>query len=373
MLSIALGAIINKIEVTTEAAKKLGETAGKAIGNGFSSAIENASDASFRSKLGANVTMMGKVLKGQDVKDMTPEQKNTAQMTRMLSQGFESLGNTFKGLLTKSFDILETIYGELKKSSPLLQAVETLFNLAMQLFFMPLGNKLGELLIPAVIKLLDDVTAMWDAFGDMTLGEMFDHAIQWGIEALADFMEHIGDSLIEQGGWLADLGDVLKGLSSFFRNNFAGIVKTILSLVTTIVTHLGSMIGLIGTFMSLHYALQIATMAVIAASASMPWAAVAAGGIAAGVAIGGSALSWGIGAKIGLAEGGYVPATDGGQVHILGEGGEGEYVIPESKMGAFGGNTYNITVQSYSREETEHMIRNVVSGEISASRLRSGF
>jgi hypothetical protein len=37
------------------------------------------------------------------------------------------------------------------------------------------------------------------------------------------------------------------------------------------------------------------------------------------------------------AMGGYIPARPGGTLGILGEGGEGEYVIPESKMGAMGG------------------------------------
>lgn len=38
-----------------------------------------------------------------------------------------------------------------------------------------------------------------------------------------------------------------------------------------------------------------------------------------------------------LASGGYVPATPGGRIVRLAEGGQGEYVIPESKMGWFGG------------------------------------
>ena len=371
MISINAGLHVKKVELASEALKNL-ETAGKVMGDSISGSISKWSSAEFRNKLSANVTTMGKIIKGQDVEKMTPEQKNTAQMTRMLSQGFDKLSNTFKGLLTKSFDILESIYGKLRDASPLLQAVEQLFNLAMQLFFMPLGNKLGELLIPAVIDLVDKVTSMWDAFGDMTLGEMFNYAIEWGIQALAGFLYNIGDSLSEQGGWLADLGDMFKGLSKFVEKDLAGVVKAILTAVTWIVTHLGTMIGLIGTFMSLHYALQIATMAVIAASASMPWGAAMAGGIAAGVAIGGSTLSWGVGARIGLAEGGYVPATEGGQVHILGEGGEGEYVIPESKMGQFGGNTYNINNYMMSTDEMDRHIREVVSDEISSARLRGG-
>jgi TP901 family phage tail tape measure protein len=37
----------------------------------------------------------------------------------------------------------------------------------------------------------------------------------------------------------------------------------------------------------------------------------------------------------GMAEGGYVPPRDGGSIRVLGEGGEGEYVVPQSKVGRF--------------------------------------
>src|SRR5690606_41979168 len=45
-----------------------------------------------------------------------------------------------------------------------------------------------------------------------------------------------------------------------------------------------------------------------------------------------------------LASGGYVPATPGGRIVRLAEGGQGEYVIPESKMGWFGGPTIVVNV-----------------------------
>ena len=369
-LTLGLDAIIKNLKVDAQALKDLGEKAAESIVNNVQKASSNISSAEFKNNLSRNVTDMGKVLRGQDVEGMSPEQKQNAALTRTLSQGFEKLEGTFKGILTKSFDVLETIYGELRKASPLLQAVEQLFNLAMTLFFMPLGNKLGELLIPAVIKLVDNVMDIWDAFGGMTLGEMFEYAISAGINMLADFLNNIGDELIQQGGWIADLGELLKGLSSFVKNNLAGVIKTILDAVTWVVTHLGTMIGLIGTFMSLHYALQVATMAVIAASAEWGKTAIAMGVGAAAVGAIGSAVSWGVGSKIGLASGGYVPATEGGQVHILGEG---EYVIPESKMGALGGNSYTINNYMMSTDELDRHIRDVVRGEVSASRLRSGF
>jgi hypothetical protein len=45
-----------------------------------------------------------------------------------------------------------------------------------------------------------------------------------------------------------------------------------------------------------------------------------------------------------MARGGYVPARPGGTLINVGEGGQGEYVVPSSKMGR-GGVTVNVTVQ----------------------------
>lgn len=46
----------------------------------------------------------------------------------------------------------------------------------------------------------------------------------------------------------------------------------------------------------------------------------------------------------GLASGGYVPARPGGTAYILGEGGEGEHVIPDSKMGKRGGGDIHVHI-----------------------------
>jgi len=51
-----------------------------------------------------------------------------------------------------------------------------------------------------------------------------------------------------------------------------------------------------------------------------------------GIVAGGTAQ---IAGWVGLASGGYVPATPGGLAAVLAEGGEGEYVVPESKVGRF--------------------------------------
>lgn len=65
----------------------------------------------------------------------------------------------------------------------------------------------------------------------------------------------------------------------------------------------------------------------------------------------------------GMATGGYVPARYGGTLALLAEGGEGEYVVPESRIGGSGTLhvTHNITVQldgkTITREVRDELIR----------------
>ena len=61
-------------------------------------------------------------------------------------------------------------------------------------------------------------------------------------------------------------------------------------------------------------------------------------------------------------------------MRILAEAGEGEYVVPESKMSEMGA-TYNITnnFYGYTTEELESKVNSVISDQITSARLRSGF
>lgn len=66
----------------------------------------------------------------------------------------------------------------------------------------------------------------------------------------------------------------------------------------------------------------------------------------------------GPGGHYGYAAGGFVPATAGGQHAIVGEGGEGEWIIPQSKMG---GNTY-VKVYVGQREVRDIVVEAVTDG-----------
>lgn len=314
-----------------------------------------------------------KTIMSRDTSELSGSEKAKADMMNFASEGFKKGAQGLMNITQQSFDVLNTIYKELKKSSPLLEAVESLFQLAMQLFFMPLGNKLGEVLIPAVIQLLENVVDMWDELGDGGLSDIFDKAIEMGITYLASFFNKIGDSLIEQGGFLADIGEIFKSVSSFIEKDLLNVIKLILGVSTWTVNHLGTMITLIGSFMSLHYALQLATMAVIAAS-SPGISGKVLGAAAVATATGGIALSGYMGSQVGFATGGYVPASPGGQLVLVGEGGEGEYIVPKSQAENFGnGMTITNNFYGYTTEELERTVNGVLEDQISRARLRSGF
>lgn len=368
------------IKDTAEAAKMIANLAEEAAKSG------KAGQGNDRNRDDAKKTIdILNDIKNLNTSSLEGTQKRNADLMKFLSQGSMQIATGLKGILTKSFEVTEMIYKKLVASSPLLQAIENLFNLAWSLFFMPIGNKLGELLIPAVIELMDGVMAFWEEYGNGGLGDMVSHAVTEGVKLLGDFFGTIGDALAEQTGWVGAIGRFLQGLGRFIENNGERLLDLVLNWAVWNIEHLGTMITLIGSFMSLHYALQTALMLLIAGGT--PWQAALGGVIIGGIGVGASAY---LGSQLNMAEGGYVPATDGGMMVRVAEGGQGEYVIPESRvvpldqaltsvssnvpsLGSKSGNSYIVNVYSYSIEEIKAVIKDVLSDEISQSRLRSGY
>lgn len=68
-----------------------------------------------------------------------------------------------------------------------------------------------------------------------------------------------------------------------------------------------------------------------------------------------------------FATGGYVPATSGGQLVTVAEGGEGEYIIPESKMG---GVTVNFNGPVYGTDDFKAKVKSIVSEVTNTSYFR---
>ncbi len=295
--------------------------------------------------------------------------KDDDNKRKLLTAGVKQAEKAISTSITKGFDIVKDIYARMKAASPLLQTIESLFNLAMTLFFMPLGNKLAEVLIPVTVDLLDNVVKLWDAFEGKTLGDMFSTAVNEGVKLFGEYFNNIGGLLKEQGGYAAEIGRLLEWIGGFIENNGATLLRGVLTATTFILAH-------VKEFISLWVAMKVAELAMEATGflgqlgAKIPIATAAA-------VVLGSALTAGVGTQqvltgMGLAEGGYVPAKAGGSLKVLGEGGKGEYVVPEDKIGSFGGNvTYNI--YGYTDSELKTIIKDTVNEQVSQARIRGSF
>lgn len=284
-----------------------------------------------------------------------------------LNMAAESSIKIFKG----SFELIEGIYEKMKAASPLLQAVETLFSLAMQMFFMPLGNKLGEVLIPAVIDLLDKVVSMWDSFEGKTLGEIFAEGFSKMIGYLSDFFHDVGDELVDQGGDLKHIGNLMNTIGDFLESNGEKVITGILSFSTVVVENFKAIASLIAGFYTAYMAMQVASAFDLFGTGY--GRAATAGVILAGTSA--TLATYGGLSAMGFAEGGHVDATPGGSLIRVAERGEGEWMIPDSKMEKItsGGDTYYITIEAYSAEDFEDKVESIISKQVSLSRLKSGY
>ena len=320
-------------------------------------------------------------------------------LTKQASQTSDKIAGDIMKIMKTGIGIIEDIHARLKQSSPLLQSVESLFNLAVQLFFMPLGNKLATVMIPAVIDLVDDVTAMWSRFEGMDLGEMLNEMINYGAQVFGQFFQNLGESLAEQSGIAGSIGKALVGLGSFIENDLGDLIQIIADVLKFIMDNLGTLVNAFIEFKILSISLQTAQLA-----AAMAGDLAFIGGLVGlGIGeIGGHAVLGSTGiydATSKMATGGYVEATEGGREIIVGEGGEGEFIIPESKLGSMMSsvgdrmvdaasakpkstkgpqgsaqviNNY-FTINGYTDSQLRDIIRDTVNEQVSQSRLRSGF
>lgn len=328
-----------------------------------------------------------------------------------LSGTMKGFANSMVGFVQGVFGIVEEIYAQMKKASPLLETIENLFNLAVTLFFMPLGNKLAEVMLPALIDLVDAVTDIWDKFEGKPLGEMLSIAINEGISIVANYLTDLGTAFKEQGGIFVSIGNLLSTIGDFLAKDGEKLIGILTSIFEFIMNHIGVIIvGIFEMFtisISLLTAIQASLLAyfsqgflskipLIGGLAPTTAGAVAGGAVFAGLNL--TLFGSGIGGDLlGLADGGYVPATPGGKIIRIAEGGEGEYVIPESKLGTMlpeiipydsytsnistnvntsnmGGNiTNNFYFEGLTNDDLRRIIKEEVDGMISQSKYRSGF
>ena len=347
------------------------------------------------------------IFKGQvpdDIKD--PNIKAGLQLTGEASSASDKIGNDIMKIMKSGIGIIEDIHSRIKQASPLLQSVESLFNLAVQLFFMPLGNKLATVMIPAIMQLVDDVMEMWDKIEGMDLGDMLNEMIKTGTKIFGQYFNNLGEKLSEQGGLLGSIGSILSAMGDFIENKLAGFLETGVKILEFIMSNFGTLVMAFIEFKMLSISLQVAQIAATIAAGTKIGSLTAGVGILAGamtMATGNAVLyGSGIGGTIldmNVASGAYVGPTEGGRNVNVGEAGVGEFILPEDRLENIMtsvsdkmvdtsqsqpvyeqreekqpqviNNYFNIT--GYTDHELTDKIKSTVNEQVSQSRLRSGF
>lgn len=344
---------------TVETADGSGSSSGSASSFGAFARVTNA--------LKRGITSLRKKADSDDDGDDKDERKNEIKK-KLISMGVEAGTAAFKQISQTALGLISDIYKQMRNASPLLQAIESLFNLAVTLFFMPLGNKLGDMLIPATIDLLDKVTDIWDAFEGESLSDMLSYALSEGTKIFAQYIHDIADTLEGQEGILGSLAKFLNMIANFVENKLEGFLNGLLNFAGWILEHFKE-------FISLYVAMSTAQLGATIGSSFWygPWGPLLGAGIGGGIGYG---VTYSALTAMGIphaAEGGYFPAQEGGTLAHLAEAGEGEYVIPESKLGQIGGITNNFYIDGVKSDELADIIDERISRQISRSRIQSGF
>lgn len=191
-------------------------------------------------------------------------------------------------VLKSTFGILQDVHQRLVQASPLLQSIESLFNLAVQLFFMPLGTKLATEMLPAILELVDNVMEIWEGFEGKTLGELLGDTIELGAEIFGEYFKDLGKQLSEEGGILGSIGKVLYGLGDFIEDHGEQLLSMITTLGAFIMNNLDWLVGFLVGLKTMQYMMGMAQIAA-SAGASIPFVgslvgASIAGGLIAGIA-----------------------------------------------------------------------------------------
>lgn len=302
-------------------------------------------------------------------KDIMEEQQKRDRKIEFGMNALNQVGTLIHGGINMTFEVITMIYGKMKEASPMLQAVETMFNIAMQLFFMPLGNKLAEILIPATVELLDKVIDMWDAFDGDSLSDMIEYGMEHGVIILSEYLSTIGGSLAEQGGIVGSIGELMLFVADFIQDDGPWLLSSIVTIADFTVRYLPELVSLLIGFIT-WYTTYTTTKDVMGIFGYLPGATAIAAVFGLSVGATAGAVSYSI---MNNADGGYVPPTEGGQLRRIGEAGEGEYIIPESKTGRLGATTITYNIYGYTDNELRQMIRETVDEQISQARIKGAF
>lgn len=304
--------------------------------------------------------------KGSDDDDGEDGKDSKATFNAAYKTTMNILG-TGINLFKKGFGIVQQIYERVKQSSQFLQTVENMFNLAMSLLLLPFGNALASVILPSMINLVDGVLGLWEEMEEVfdgtsgTLGQIMDIILNKGMEKFSTFFNSLGSQLQANGGLLGSIGSLMNFVGKFLESGIQPTLTLIFNAVQLVLNNFK-------LFVSIFVAYQTALLGATIGS-SIPFIGGAIGGTIGG-AVGGLGTYAGL-SYLGMADGGYVPATHGGQLRVVGEGGEGEYIIPESKMGSTGSTIVN-NFYGYTKEELIQTVKDVLRDEVQSSSYTTG-
>lgn len=337
---------------------------------------------------------------------MSDKERETLGIVKELSGVMKGFGDSIIRFTQNTLGIVEDIYAQLKKSSPLLQTIESLFDLAMQLFFMPLGNKLAEVMLPAVVSMMDSISEIWEKFDGKSLSEMLATAIDLGVNLLANYFIMLGDELSDQGGVVGSIGKLLDTIGDFLREDGLKLIELVTFIMSFIIDNLGKLIVTAMEFYIASLAIQAGIYAYLMTGIFKDFGAGTAAGLATTATVAGGAnlalFGTGVGGSLlSMGDGGYAPATPGGHILRVAEKGEGEYIIPQSMMNDIMGNSYdgvitplssalpsidipssarthtnvtnNFTFNGLTNDELRYIIRDEVDSMISQSKYKGGY
>ena len=319
-----------------------------------------------------------------------PSRRYAISQADSAAKTMDNIAKEGVGYLKKTLNIVQDVYQRIKSASPILETVGSLFNLAMQLFFMPLGNKLATVMIPAVLQLIDNVMAMWDAFEGKSLSDIFGMALEKGMHIFGEYFSKLGNILQETTNpTLHSIGSLIKTVGNLIQSGeIVALAKTGVSILQIIIERFKEIISAIVAFRVASMTGRIqTTIAIYKAAAAICAAEADKTGIAGfslatslmvdAVAGGvGFALTEGSLTAAGYAGGGYIPHKAGGTLIRAGEH-EGEYIVPKSLMNGNnplkGGNTYDIHIEGLTWEQAQNWVSDLVDNKMNESRLRTGY
>lgn len=298
------------------------------------------------------------------------DQQKTSLKEKLESNTFKALYRTIGNFtrtaisgLKRGFGILQNLYNRVKQSSQFLAAVENMFNLAMTLLLLPFGNALATTILPAMIDLVDGVLGLWDEMDEVfdgtsgTLSKILDIILDKGLDKFGEFFNSLGDKLDDNSGILGAIGTAMHTIGKFIENGLEPTLTLIFNIMSKVLEHFKEFVVL---YVSYQSAMLGAQMFSSIPGVGSIIGGILGGGIGAGVT--GSLIS-----KYASAEGDYVPATAGGSLRVIGEAGEGEYIIPESKLRSQSSGTIINNFYGYTETELKQIVRDTLREEVQNS------